>query len=339
MKKIILLLLSIGICSIFFRSNLSAQTKTNQIAGRAGAFSRIGFGARGMAMGNALSSVTEGALVSYYNPALSVFQKENSAQVGYTFLSLDRTLNFLSFTRKFELGVKVDQNGVRSKPRSVAGLSAGIINSGVNNIDGRDNQGISTGKLSTSENQFFIGVANKFSEHFAIGIQFKFYYYSLFDKVSANGVGFDFGALITPFNNLHISLVITDINSKYKWDTTPVYAQDGSNTTVDFPLLKKNGFSYNFAKEKLLLAAEFESSNAGTNYIRFGAEYNLIAGLFLRGGIDRINLSNSAEPVRPSAGFSYSYVINAFTVGIEYAFVIEPYSNSDKHLIGINFNF
>ncbi len=333
MKKIILLLL------IFVISDISAQTKTTEIASRTGAFSRIGFGARGMAMGNVLSSVTEGALVSYYNPALSVFQKGNSAQVGYTFLSFDRTLNFLSFTRKFEVGVKVDENGVRSKPRSVAGISAGIINAGVNNIDGRDNQGIATGDLSTSENQFFIGVANKFSEHFSFGLEFKFYYFSLFDQVSANGVGFDIGALINPVDNLNISLVLTDINSKYKWDTTPVYGQNGSNTTVDFPVLAKIGVSYKFTKEKLLVAAEFESSNAGTKYIRFGAEYNLIDGLFLRGGIDRINLSNSEQTVRPSAGFSYSYAMHSFTVGIEYAFVVEPYSSSDKHLVGINFNF
>ena len=333
MKKIILFFL------IALVSEIGAQTQTSEISSRTGAFSRTGFGARGMAMGNALSSVTEGSLVAYYNPALSVFQNGNSAQVGYTFLSFDRTLNFLSFTRKFELGVKVDENGVRSKPRSVAGISAGIINAGVSNIDGRDNQGLSTGDISTSENQFFIGVANKFSDHFSLGIEFKFYYFSLVDKVSANGIGFDVGALIKPIDNLNISLVITDINSKYKWDTTPVYGQNGSNTTVDFPLLSKVGISYKFVKQKLLVAAELQHSNAGTNYIRLGAEYNLYKNLNLRGGLDRFNLSNTDEPVRPSAGFSYAYKLNSFIVGIEYAFVMEPYSGSDKHIVGVNFNF
>lgn len=333
MKKIILFFL------IAVISEIGAQTQTSEISSRTGPFSRTGFGARGMAMGNALSSVTEGALVAYYNPALSVFQDGNSAQVGYTFLSFDRTLNFLSFTRKFELGVEVDENGVRSKPRSVAGISAGIINAGVSNIDGRDNQGLSTGELSTSENQFFIGVANKFSEHFSVGIEFKFYYFSLVDQVSANGIGFDIGALIKPVDNLNISLVVTDINSKYKWDTTPIYGQNGSNTTVEFPLLTKVGISYKFVKQKLLVTAELQHSNAGTNYIRFGTEYNLYKNLNLRGGFDRFNLSNTDEPIRPSAGFSYAYKLNSFIVGIEYAFVIEPYSNSDKHIVGINFNF
>ncbi len=332
MKKIILLLL-LGIGNIF------AQTQTSAISSRTGAFSRAGFGARGMAMGNVLASVTEGSLVSYYNPALSVFQKGNSAQVGYSFLSFDRTLNFLSFTRKFEVGVKVDKNGNRSKPRSIAGISVGIINAGVSNIDGRDNQGLSTGDLSTSENQFFIGLANRFSDNFSLGIEFKFYYFSLVDQVSASSLGFDFGALYTPIDNLNLSFVITDINSKYKWDTTPIYNQNGSNTTAVFPLLKKFGVSYMFTKQNLLVAAEFENSNAGTNYLRFGAEYYLAQGLFLRGGIDRINLSNSDQPIRPSAGFSYSYKLNSFLLAIEYAFIIEPYSGSDKHIVGINFNF
>lgn len=53
-------------------------------------------------MGNAMSSVTTGNLVSYYNPALSPFQQNNFAQVGYSFLSLDRSLNFINFTRKFD---------------------------------------------------------------------------------------------------------------------------------------------------------------------------------------------------------------------------------------------
>ena len=40
------------------------------MAGLAGAPMRMGFGARGMAMGNAMTAVTSGDVQSYYNPAL-----------------------------------------------------------------------------------------------------------------------------------------------------------------------------------------------------------------------------------------------------------------------------
>ena len=88
-----------------------AQASTTEISSMPGAFSRMGFGARGIGMGNAMSAVKEGNLVSYYNPALVPFQEGNSFQTSYTFLSLDRSLNFLNFTKRFELGKKENADG------------------------------------------------------------------------------------------------------------------------------------------------------------------------------------------------------------------------------------
>lgn len=314
---------------------LNAQPEFSQIAGKAGAFSRMGFGARGIGMGNALSSVRTGNLSAYYNPALSVFQEGNNFQTGYSFLSLDRSLNFLNFTRRFEFGKK-DEN---SKPASVSGVSAGIINSGVSDIDGRDNQGIHTENLSTSENQFYLAVANRFSDKLALGLNIKFYYYKLYEEITSTGIGFDLGVIYSFNSNLAFSFVLTDINSKYKWDTTPVYEQSGTNSIDVFPLIKKIGASYYFDDIKLLTALEFENSNAGTNYLRGGFEYEVFENLFIRSGFDKLDLSNFDVPVIPSAGFSYFYVSSSVTIGAEYAFAVEPYSSSDRHIIGLNFNF
>ena len=52
-----------------------AQPKFTEINCKVGAFSRMGFGARGIGMGNAMSAVTTGNLVSYYNPAFHHFRK------------------------------------------------------------------------------------------------------------------------------------------------------------------------------------------------------------------------------------------------------------------------
>ena len=93
MKKTIL------VSILLFTGVILAQSQFSEIAGKPGAFSRMGFGARGKGMGNAMSSVSQGQLVAYYNPALSVFQEGNSFQTSYSFLSLDRSLNYLNFTR------------------------------------------------------------------------------------------------------------------------------------------------------------------------------------------------------------------------------------------------
>lgn len=326
----------IFICLIIFTSVFLAQAETNKIASMPGAFSRMGFGPRGMAMGNAMSSVVTGNLSGYYNPAITPFQEGNMFQTAYSFLSLDRSLNFLNFTRKFELG-KDDKS---SKKRvSVAGLSLGIINSGVSNIDGRDNQGLKTGDLSTSENQFFVSVSNRFSEKISLGVSIKFYYYDLYDEITSTAVGIDVGALYHFSENLNFSFVITDLNAKYKWDSSPVYSTDGLNTEEEFPVMKKLGASYLIPEYGLLVAAEWEGSNAGTNYLRFGGEYYIHDSFILRAGLDRLNLSNFDEPLRPSAGFSYFYSTGSLSFGIDYAFVLEPYSSFDQHIVGVNFNF
>lgn len=327
MKKILL------ISAILF-SVVYAQPATSKISSMSGAFSRMGFGARGMGMANAMSGILDGNLISYYNPALSAFQKRNSFQTSYSFLSLDRSLNFLNFTKSFQFGEPTESGFQRS-----AGISIGVINSGVSHIEERGSSGDLISEISTSENQFFLGLSNRFSSKLALGVNFKFYYYSLYEDISSTGLGFDVGAIYLVNDNFTISASISDINSKYKWDTTDLWGTDGRNSTEKFPLLKKLGLSYWSNNKKIKAAIEFESSNAETNFLRVGAEYNIFQTLFIRGGVDRMNISNVDFPMRPSLGFSYIFQRGSFDLSVDYAFVIEPYAPQDQHIVGINFLF
>lgn len=319
------------ILSLFVISSLFAQPQFSEINSYPGAFSRMGFGARGIGMGNSIGAVTEGNLSTYYNPALSAFQKDNYFQIGYSFLSLDRMLNFLSFTKNFNFNTK--DGKIRS-----AGISAGIINAGVSKIDERDNQGNKKGDISTSENQFFIALANRFSEKFAIGINLKLYYYHLYDKINSTTFGFDIGALYSFNSNLNVAIVLTDINSKYKWDTTELYGQEGNNEENKFPMLKKISVAYKLSEPKLLFSAELESSNAKSNILRLGTEYEIYNGLTLRTGLDKIVLNNNDIPIRPAFGFSYYYEFENWVLGLDYAYAIEPYSINNAHYLSLNFN-
>ncbi|MFC2083809.1 hypothetical protein ACFLS9_02010 [Bacteroidota bacterium] len=330
--RIVLILLLVTMEVVF------SQSQFSEISSLPGGFSRMGFGARGKAMGNAMTAITTGNLVSYYNPALSVFQSGNSFQTSYSFLSLDRNLNFLSFTRKFEFGKKNKDGTEREKPRGVAGISVGIINASVGDFPERDNQGTITGSLSPFENQFFMGLALKISEKLAIGTSAKFYYSALYEDISSTSLGFDIGILYKTDIGLVFAATLTDLNSKYEWDTSDLYGQEGTNTVDKFPLLKKFAVSYAMNNEKIIFALEIESSNAETNYLRFGTEYHINPNLVIRGGMDTFNLSNVDIPIRPSFGFSYNYNFGNFIGGIDYAFVIEPYSLYDQHIVGLSFN-
>lgn len=323
-KKIALILFLSLIVSLY------SQPEFSSISSKAGAFSRMGFGARGIGMGNAMSAITTGELNSYYNPALNSFQEGNSFHTSYSFLSLDRNLNFVNFTKRFGSG---------EEGRAIPGISVGVINAGVDNIDGRDSQGNKFDDLSTSENQFFLSLSNRFSNKLALGISFKFYYYKLYEDVTASGLGFDIGALYLLNENITLSFMISDIDSKYEWDSSNLYGTSGNTTTDKFPILKKIGVSYKFNEPNIIAAVEFENSNAETNYIRVGAEYNIFENLYIRAGVDKINISNFDIPVRPAAGFSYFYPLSIGVVGINYAFAIEPYSSFDQHIVGLNINF
>ncbi len=332
MKRIIFFLFAATII-------INAQPEFSKIAGRPGAFARMGFGARSMGMGNAVSSIVTDNISPFYNPALSPFQEGNSFQTSYSFLSLDRSLNFLSFTRKFVFGGKIDSVTGKQKRKSIAGFSVGIINSGVGKIDGRDNQGMPTGELSTSENLAYLALSNRFSDKLAFGVMIRFYYYSLYEDITSTGLGFDIGALYTVNDNLTISAVLSDLNSKYKWDTTDLYGQEGNNSEDKFPVSKKIGVSWISYSYDFIVSAEFENSNAGTNYLRFGAEYNIFDNLYLRGGVDKWDIKNSDVPARPSFGFTFKHETGYGIAGIDYAFIIEPYSAYDSHIVGVNFNF
>jgi len=318
--------------------SLSAQPKFESTNAAPGEFSRMGFLPRGVAMGNAMSAVNTGSVSAFYNPALPVFQDGNDFQAAYTFLSLDRHLNYLNFSRRFDFYSSKDTAVVR-KPISSAGISFGIINSGVSNIEDRNEDGVKTGDLSTSENLFFLSFANRFSAKFALGVTAKLYYYKLYQSMTATGMGLDIGCIYTVQDNLKVSFVIADLNAKYKWDSSNLYGTDGSVTSNNFPITKKLGVSYFEKTYGVLIAGEFEFNNYGRKLLRLGAEYQIYENLYLRGGFDNFVLNNSDEIIQPSGGFAFFTKVGNYTMGVEYGLIAEQYSNGMRHTAGLHFIF
>jgi hypothetical protein len=298
-------------------SMLHAQT-----AGTAGAFARMGFGARGMAMGNALTAVIDGDIGTYYNPALSPFEEYRTATATFGILSLDRNLNFLSYTQSV-------------KP--TAGLSFGLINAGVHNIDGRNSDGVHTEDYSTFENQFYLSFANRVSDNVSLGVAIKLYYSKLFDKVTSTTVGFDAGGLIKLTDELSVGIAVKDIGSKYKWDTKEVYSGPDAKTTEDqFPMLRRIGIAYRLPSRIGTISAEFENSSEKTNIVRFGAEYDVVDNFAVRGGLDRWDFSDEATGVKPSFGFSVRSAFGGWTPALTYAFVTESFAPTAMHIITLS---
>jgi hypothetical protein len=289
-----------------------------------GAFSRVGFGARGMGMGNALTAVPSGSLSGYYNPALPAFSSARTGSASFGILSLDRYLNVLSYTQAI-------------KPSG--GLSFGILNAGVRHIDGRDRDGNQTEEYSVTENQFSLAFSNQFTEGIAVGIAVKLYYAKLFEEVSSSTVGFDIGLFARVTDELGIGLVVKEIGSKYKWETSSIYGTDGKSLTNRFPLIGKIAVSYSLPGGSGLLAAEFESSSGLFDAFRVGGEYALNEYVVVRAGVDRWTPGADDTGPRPAVGFTVANAFSAFTPSVTYAFVSEPVAPNGMHIISLAFSF
>ena len=295
-----------------------------QIGGEPGAFSRLGFGARGMAMGNALAAVTGGDVVAYYNPALLPSVDYRHASASFGILSLDRHLNFISYTMALP-------------PK--AGLSVGLINAGVSEIDGRDSDGQPTGALRTSENQVFLGFAVRATEDLQLGLTIKLYYYHLYTDVSSTTVGVDFGALYSLGEGFTAAVTLRDVNSRYKWDTSPLFGQNGQTSEDRFPVLTSAALSYMLPDSIALLATELEFSNRSTIVMRAGVEVPLIPEFTLRAGIDRIDIKESGNGIRPSFGFMARTTFGGWRPALHYALVLEPFAPSPLHMVTLSVAF
>lgn len=303
-----------------FAQHLVAQPSVVSELGRMpGAALRLGFGARGIGFGNAMSAVSTGELSAPHNPALVPFQTSRTAQASFGILSFDRRLNFLSY-------------GQTLPP--TAGIAVGILNSGVGNIDGRDMNGLPTETYSTSENAFLIAFGVRTSERFSFGLASKILYYRLFKGINSTTVGFDLGALYAVTDQLSIAAVLQDLNSKYNWDTSPLYGRQGNTTVERFPLRKKIGMSYRNEYSQLLFGAEVEFI-ASTVLSRFGAEYSPIRQITLRAGIDQIDIERNLD-VKPTFGFSLNPDFDFVSSYIHYAYVIEPYTPTNMHIVALS---
>lgn len=297
-----------------------------QTAGMAGAFARMGFGARGMSMGNALTAVTNGEISAYYNPALSAFSEDRTAMTTFSILSLDRYLNFLSYTQAV-------------KP--TAGISAGLINAGVRKIDGRNSDGMHTEDYSTYENQFFLSFSNRVNDRISIGVGIKLYHSKLFEKVTSTTVGFDVGVGLRLTDNISIGAVLQDLGSKYIWDTKPMYSDPtrGKTTTDKFPSLRRIAIAYLLPDKNGTVAIEYENSSAKSNVIRIGAEYYFMDYFTVRSGVDRLDFSEHKTGIKPSLGFTVKKPYDTWTPSVTYGFVFESFAPHGMHIITISGTF
>ncbi len=311
----------------------------------AGAFSRIGFGARGIAMGNAVGADASGGTSPYYNPALATtIQRQNiDATVGL--LSFDRSIQFLQLS---------------SPLRQRAGVAVGLIHASVENIDGRDNSGFHTGDLSIDEYSGFLAFGIQFSDRVSAGIGFQFFRTDLFEGLDpAVAIGIDFGLLVRLSKEFHLSLVVDDLLARYRWSSSSINGSGGKKTTDQFPNRFRIGLMNQLLDNRLRVVGEYEArfrrvdvvsqrvsifgdepversdSDRFVLYesrVRAGVEYQFVKQFVLRAGLEQLG-DKVFGAVRPSAGFMIEQTVGELDARFEYAFSVESQASGTMHLL------
>ncbi len=309
-----------------------------------GAFARIGFGARGIAMGGGLSADVFEEASPFYNPALSPMAGAQSVDAAVGFLSLDRELQHAQFS-------------FRLPPR--AGAAVGIIRSGVDGIDGRDASGYHTGELSTEESVVFATFGLAMGQRVSAGFGVRFYRSDLLDGVSAPvTIAGTVGLTVRFSERLAMALVVDDFLGSYTWDTSPI---GGSRTVDRFPVRFRLGSAYQIGGGRGLLTAEVEGRSqsvmtrryvtrdtaglpqlvledqqrtVGTVLLRFGGEYWLADPFAIRLGVDRIGQDGIAG-ASPAAGFGVRHTLGEIAARVDYTAVLEPYGLGVMHMVAL----
>ena len=311
----------------------------------AGSFTRLGFGSRGMGMGNALAADLSGNASPFYNPALAPFVNKQTLAASAGLLTFDRQLQFLEFSSPL-------------RPR--AGISVGLIHAAVSGIDGRDNSGFHTKDYQTDEFAFYLSFGLKLGEKASGGISLQLFRSDLFEDISAvNSIGIDFGFTYRIRETTSLAIVVEDLLAELSYDTAGILGDAGKTTDDPFPRRLRFGGSHEMPQWSTKLYAEYQiqttKREARTvevrivggvpqrvpvtselsifdSTLRLGGEYQLTNEFSVRAGVDQI-LTNSIDGLRPSAGFSVTYPVGNLLTAAEYAFVLEPGAIGTMHLL------
>ncbi len=297
----------------------------------AGAFLRMGLGARANAMGGAFTAVAEGPEAAYYNAGGVPFITARQVALEYRFLSLDRNFNYIGFATGIRPKAAEDSTEVALN----GGLALSWIHAGVDQIDGRDFAGNHYQNFSNAENAFALSFGVMPLEILAVGFTAKVLYNrfpNLGDKdatISDTGLGVDLGILLKPLPYLSLGLVVKEINAKYNWKTNKVWEKDIDK--IDrFPTTYRAGIACRYPYPWLLVAVDIEKNNQQDWKYFVGTEALVQSKFAVRAG-----LNNGS----PTLGGGYQFQLFARPVQIQYAFVTEKYDVASEHIFSWHFQF
>jgi len=239
--------------------------------GYAGSGFRYGSNAREFSLAGALIADKTSVFYAFSNPALLQFTRSNQVGVSFQNMSLDRSIKSFSFAK-------------RLPPNAGVGLA--LLQSGTDNIQGKNSMNQDTELFSSSETEGIISFGVGFSSKFALGINIKALFTTIYEDYKGNGISGDIGFIYKFNRHLFIGGIIKNLNASYNWKV--IIGEDERSYEENFPLEYSMGLAYSGIKGVSLFIQEdiMVTPNDDVNYrTRIGSEYKLKNKIKLRGGL------------------------------------------------------
>ncbi len=239
--------------------------------GYAGSGFRYGSNAREFSLAGALIADKTPGFYAFSNPALLQFTRSNQVGVSFQNMSLDRSIKSFSFAK-------------RLPPNAGVGLA--LLQSGTDNIQGKNSMNQDTELFSSSEIEGIISFGVGLGSKFALGINIKAFFTTIYEDYKGNGISGDIGFIYKFNRHLFIGGIIKNLNASYNWKV--IIGEDERSYEENFPLEYSMGLAYSGIKGVSLFIQEdiMVTPNDDVNYrTRIGSEYKLKNKIKLRGGL------------------------------------------------------
>ena len=307
MKKILIVIIALLFIMPFASENAGTA---------AGAFLKIGVGAKPSALGDAFIGLADDNNAILYNPSgIAFFEK---ASFSFTHLNwiADTTINAASVVYGLE--------GIGTFGLLWNGLNYGTL-------IGMDDEGNPTEDFTPTDNLIALAFARKINETMSAGLNLK-YIFSTIQDYTASTVAFDLGFMYKTLiaeRDLGIGLSIKNLGGKMKYDT------EGDSLPMYFGL----GFSYHILQsETNNITACLDMGKSSDTDMKYGmgVEYRFMDYVAIRLGYK----AGDYDVEGFSGGLGAGYTMeNGMRFSLDYAYGSTIEAFKDVHRITFNFSF
>ncbi len=318
-KGILMLKKSFFAITFFTLTSVSLYSQT-VISKYAGEFMAIGVGARALGMGGAYVAIANDVTSGYYNPA-------GLANLNYPQIALMHAEQFgnlvnydygsvaIPFGTDMTFGISAMRLAVDGIPDTRDALVIRNTTTRLNDIND-PRAGINADLVTEFSDQdwaFYLTFAKRQAEDFYYGVNVKIIKRDI-AEYNAFGVGFDVGALYTPYENLFIGANLQDVT------TTLVAWNTGRNELISPTAKIGAAYMVEFFGGKLTpafdLDVRFENRRFASNFnigpvsfdMHAGLEYNFRNLFAIRGGYNDVKQFTLGAGVKlPKLNIDYSF--------------------------------